>query len=324
MLSKITLPSQIGKYCTPRNLVYGVIGAFAIIVIVTVFVVAFKTPGGLSGQNEHQRVCVDSLNPSSIPDLRLSSSDLIPNWMHSSTWLICHYLYGQQFTSLILDATYGPTLQIQYPQGSANPSGSVLGGIHFYAQPTVFPATEMCLSYQIRFDANFTWVKGGKLPGLWIGQPGANGGDHMITGSSFRVMWRAHGAGEAYLYVPTQLPSYYNLSGVHTNNNGSSGDSVWRGEYQFQVGGWMPIRMYAKLNTFNPIDQSANYDGILQLTIGNQTRVYSQMKWIDTPHLISGLMMQSFFGGGDPSWATPHHTWISMTDFSLKSNQCGF
>jgi hypothetical protein len=318
MCSKCTLSPQVRKYCTTRNIILGCVCLCAVIIIVTVCAVVLSRD-----HDSLDRLCNISLTQSTVRQLNLSVSDLIQEWSPSTvlTWHICQYLYGSEFTSSVTDLNWGPTLEVKYPKGSANPTGSILGGIHFYAQPSVFPTNEICFSYQIKFDANFTWVKGGKLPGLWMGDTGANGGNHLSEGSSFRVMWRANGSAEAYLYAPPQLPSYSQLPGFQTNNAGSYGDSVWRSEFEFDVDTWTPVRMYAKLNTFDPINSNANNDGIVQLQIGNQTRIYSEMKWIEFPNLISGLMMQSFFGGDSHTWSTPHDTWISMTDFALSHNQ---
>ena len=58
----------------------------------------------------------------------------------------------------------------------------------------------MLLSYEVAFEANFDWVKGGKLPGLrgGLATSGCSGGSKSNGGSCFssRVMWRQNGAGE--------------------------------------------------------------------------------------------------------------------------------
>ncbi|THG99990.1 hypothetical protein EW145_g7158 [Phellinidium pouzarii] len=75
------------------------------------------------------------------------------------------------------------------------------GGAQFYATFGGSAGFEaMLLSYDIMFDEDFDWVKGGKLPGL-RGGPKTNScsGGNEPTGSdcfSSRLMWRADGAGE--------------------------------------------------------------------------------------------------------------------------------
>lgn len=78
------------------------------------------------------------------------------------------------------------------------------GGAQFYATFGGSAGFEaMLLSYDIAFDADYDWVKGGKLPGL-RGGPVLNScsGGREPTGSdcfSSRLMWRTDGAGEGEL-----------------------------------------------------------------------------------------------------------------------------
>ncbi|KAF9903527.1 hypothetical protein BX616_001598 [Lobosporangium transversale] len=66
------------------------------------------------------------------------------------------------------------------------------------------------LEYQMYFQPGFQWVKGGKLPGILIGtEKGCNaacsGGGTAERCFSTRMMWRAHGSGELYLYAAKSL-----------------------------------------------------------------------------------------------------------------------
>ncbi|KAF9186047.1 hypothetical protein BGZ51_002291 [Haplosporangium sp. Z 767] len=73
------------------------------------------------------------------------------------------------------------------------------------------------LEYQMLFKPGFNWVKGGKLPGALIGSEkgcnaGCSGGGSAENCFSTRMMWRANGQGELYLYAaksvyfPNQKP----------------------------------------------------------------------------------------------------------------------
>ncbi len=87
------------------------------------------------------------------------------------------------------------------------------GGTQFYSlwnmsNGDVFQS--LMLSYDIAFDKDFDWVKGGKLPGL-RGGPNATGcsGGNQPTGSdcfSVRLMWRQEGAAEG-TQCHTRTPS---------------------------------------------------------------------------------------------------------------------
>ncbi len=66
------------------------------------------------------------------------------------------------------------------------------------------------LSYIVRFDKEFEFVKGGKLPGLCGGPESVTGGRpaNGKNGFSARIMWRRDGRGEAYLYHMDQPDKY--------------------------------------------------------------------------------------------------------------------
>jgi hypothetical protein len=52
-------------------------------------------------------------------------------------------------------------LQVKYPAGSSNPSSGTPGGYNFDASPpSIFPADEAFVAYQVKFSDNFAWVKG--------------------------------------------------------------------------------------------------------------------------------------------------------------------
>jgi hypothetical protein len=92
-------------------------------------------------------------------------------------------------------------LQVQYPAGSFRDTG--VGGAQFYAKwdsggGSAFQS--MIVTYEVAFDTDFDWVKGGKLPGLRGGpDPNNCSGGNQANGTncfSSRVMWRTDGAGE--------------------------------------------------------------------------------------------------------------------------------
>ena len=84
-----------------------------------------------------------------------------------------------------------------FPEGLINPSNKPQGGSDFYASPLALQsATNVTLQYSIFFPADFEWVQGGKLPGLYGGHGGCSGGNNAKTCFSTRMMWRQGGAGE--------------------------------------------------------------------------------------------------------------------------------
>ena len=93
----------------------------------------------------------------------------------------------------------------------SNPTGN--NGIVLVV-PLARQVDNACLSYDVRFDANFDWSLGGKLPGLSGVAPGvsptlpAGGGNPGDKGWSGRVMWGTNG-GMTLLHVRATQVSVY-------------------------------------------------------------------------------------------------------------------
>ncbi|KAF8929923.1 hypothetical protein BGZ47_000824 [Haplosporangium gracile] len=101
-------------------------------------------------------------------------------------------------------------LRSLYPAGSYSHSGDK----HASFVSTPLPAAAFTgpksryirLEYQMMFEPGFKWVKGGKLPGILMGSElgcnaGCSGGGTAENCFSTRMMWRANGMGELYLYA---------------------------------------------------------------------------------------------------------------------------
>lgn len=152
----------------------------------------------------------------------------------------------------------GPVLQVAYPAGS---SSHDTGGAQLYSLWNTTDGSQfnsMLLTYEVAFDSNFTWVKGGKLPGLRGGpDPDGCSGGSAADGSncfSSRVMWRKNAQGEGefpnrsfvriasshtdrfavYAYVPETKLLCAN-SDVMCNSDGF-GTSIQRGAFSFASG----------------------------------------------------------------------------------------
>ncbi len=106
-------------------------------------------------------------------------------------------------------ASPGPVLQVTYPAGSFShdTGGAQLYSLWNTSDGSTFDS--VILSYEIAFDQNFDWVKGGKLPGVRGGpDPDGCSGGNASTGAtcfSSRLMWRTNGAGEG---KPALVSSY--------------------------------------------------------------------------------------------------------------------
>ncbi|KAJ7783193.1 polysaccharide lyase family 14 protein [Mycena metata] len=216
-------------------------------------------------------------------------------------------------------ASTGPVLEVTYPAGSFSNN---TGGAQFYnlwntTQSGGFES--MVLSYEVAFDADYDWVKGGKLPGLRGGTPnGCSGGDKSDGFECFtaRVMWRPSGAGEVYAYIPDpdKLCDDKNIL-----CNDEFGISIARGSFTFQSGQWNHVTLLVQLN--NPVDVA---NGNIELYFNDVQALAQQNLQIRAGSnlTIGGLYFSTFFGGSDSSWATPNttHTYFRNIQMWGSSN----
>jgi hypothetical protein len=211
-------------------------------------------------------------------------------------------MFGDSNLERVADAQFGTALRVHYPAGSVNPESSTpTGGTQFKSR---FAAAEsMCLSYWLRFDPKFEFVKGGKLPGLCGGDcPSGGEQTNGQTGWSTRYMWRANGAGEVYAYI---LPPE------------AFGTELGEGKWRFVPGAWHHIEQMVTLNTAGQADGSVRvwYD-----RKGSEAPVYetANLTYRTVSTLkIDQLFFSTFFGGSDPTWATPIDTYVDFADFEL-------
>jgi hypothetical protein len=147
-------------------------------------------------------------------------------------------------------------LQALYPKGSVNPARKIKGGADFYANPlapgVLERARNVSLSYRAFFPAGFAFVKGGKMPGLYGGTRGCAGGADAGAARCFstRLMWRAGGVGELYLYAPRdeQGPDVCKTEPKSVCAD-AYGMSIGRGSFAWRTGVWTSVRQTVTLNT---------------------------------------------------------------------------
>ncbi|KAL0576664.1 3'-5'-exoribonuclease [Marasmius crinis-equi] len=219
------------------------------------------------------------------------------------------------FTTDPLAMTPGPVLRVTYPKGSYSRGTGGAQFINLWNTSNDQPLQSMMLSYEVAFDKDFDWVKGGKLPGL-RGGPNSTGcsGGNQPTGSdcfSTRLMWRKDGAGEVYAYMrsPNNLCKESSIT-----CNSDFGISVSRGSFIFAAGQWNRVTLVVQMN--NPPDVA---NGNLQLYVNN-LQVISQQDLqfrTSTQVNINGLYFSTFFGGSDDSWSTPVDTHTYFRNMTL-------
>jgi hypothetical protein len=194
----------------------------------------------------------------------------------------------------LVKAADGPRLRVHYPKGSINPGNddAPRGGLGFRLPvASAQKVKEACLRYRVRFPEDFAFARGGKLPGLYDGTAPSGGVENTAPGFSARLMWRGNGAGEVYLYTVGRPEPY--------------GESLERGSFTFTPGQWMEIVQHVTL--VEP--------GMLRLRIDGKNVMEIQRNFQASGDL--GLMMSTFFGGHDPSWASPRDQFADFGNFTI-------
>lgn len=212
--------------------------------------------------------------------------------------------FGLERVRVVESEPLDRALEVRFPRGSASPevhreTGAPEGGAQFYARLLSGPVQAATLRYAVRFPDGFDFVRGGKLPGLYGGTATSGGrtpsGD---DGFSTRYMWRSDGMGEVYAYLP---------------ESEEVGTSLGRGDWTWPTGRWVLTEQEVVLNT------PGRADGRLTVRIdGRQVLRLVDLEFRDDADVrVDGLFFSTFFGGGDPSWATPVDQAIQFAEFSV-------
>ncbi len=275
------------------------------------------------------QISVLALNINSKNSRRINLPELIrfnDNWQkdlnllkNSSGGLVG---YGFQNTTVLKDSlnsknAFRNILRINYAKGSVSPSynkkQNVNGGLSAYINLKNKTSSSSALEYSIKFAPNFEFVKGGKLPGLCSDACLTGGEEVNNNGFSTRLMWRKDGDVEVYGYLPkdqSQLPN--------TIANPDKGLSIGRGRYRFNANRWYTIIQRITLNEVN------KNNGQLVLHIrddkGKMTKVmeYNNIKFVENSvNKIDKIVLSSFFGGNDESWASTNNTYLDIKNMKV-------
>jgi hypothetical protein len=201
------------------------------------------------------------------------------------------------------DDRFPAVIQVRYPKGSFDPGAKSAprGGAGF--QTPVLASAHVdaaCLRYAVKFPSGFDFVKGGKLPGLYGGvAPSGCRSYGDDDGFSLRYMWRSKGAGELYAYLP--------------GRSERCGESVGRGTWSFPPGRWVLLEQEVVLN------QPGRADGTVEVWVdGKRVLSRTDVTFRQSAQIaIAGLMFSTFFGGSDPSWASPSDQSVQFADFRI-------
>jgi hypothetical protein len=155
------------------------------------------------------------------------------------------------------------------------------------------------LSYKVKFDDNFDFVKWWKLPWFCSWECPRWWADSWSDFST-RFMWRAKWDIELYAYLPTNTSTYWK--------------SFWKGTFRFQPWKYYKIEQTIKLNT----PWKDDWEMIIYV---DNSEVFRDNKVVfrekDDVH-IDSIIFSTFFWWSDASWATPNDTYSFYKDFTLS------
>jgi hypothetical protein len=223
-------------------------------------------------------------------------------------------------SAIITDAfAGGKSLRVQYPAGGIGPRET---GAQF---PIIFrdiPGItggyydELYLRYYVKFEEDFDFVKGGKLPGLMGGGDSwSRSGGHQPDGTNgwtLRFMWRTGGRIVVYAYLPK-------------SENGKYGGETWGQDldcdFVAEPGKWICIEQYVNVGTPN------KDNGKLIVWINGEEK----LKLIDTRcwnvknnyGRIGGIYFSTFYGGNTKDWAPAKTCYIQFDGLVAAKNRIG-
>jgi hypothetical protein len=221
-------------------------------------------------------------------------------------------LFQQDWQSAVWDGTRGRAcieidkanprsrlLRIKYPAHQVGPVKS--GG---QALVRLQQAEEYYLSYRVRFQPNFDFRKGGKLPGLASGDGKYSNGVKPVHGDGWtaRLMWLNDGKLVPYVYY-VGMPK--------ENHWGES----WETNTFLKPDVWYTITQRIRLNN------SGKSDGTYTIWLNNQKIAdRHDMLWrYGNKGMIDSFIFSTFHGGNTADWAPRWDCYADFDDFRIAA-----
>jgi hypothetical protein len=204
------------------------------------------------------------------------------------------------------DQTHGNVMRVFYAADSyAHQNNS---GAQWVVKIGAFD--ELYFAYDVYFENDAEFVKGGKLPGLmstnYYSDPAVvpDGTDRWTGG----MMWKANGQIINYMYHADQPGKY----GEDIEWNDGTG-----GQKYFQRGRWHRIELYYKMNTPGVLDGRVKgwLDGELAL---DTNEIMYRMPGGEGLN-IGAFVFKTFYGGGNSTWAPSSDQYIYFDNFIIST-----
>lgn len=221
-------------------------------------------------------------------------------------------MFKRDWTAPFRDLFQPNTTQIQqvdgrrcltnfYPEGTWGRGGGLNQMAPFESPDNI---EEIYITYKLKFDQNFDFALGGKLPGVAFGSAqnvasGGAGPDIGNKGASLRLMWASEGRLIMYVYHHSMTSKY--------------GDQLGLGRFaQINKGQWhtLTIRVVA-----NEIGKA---NGIMQVWLDEKLVASSskiEMRTSSSPRTIREIMLNTFMGGASKIFAAERDQYLWMNDF---------
>ncbi len=200
----------------------------------------------------------------------------------------------------------GRSVQVLYPNGGQQSGGS--GAQWFMDLQGNYE--DLYLSYWVRFEPEFDFVLGGKLPGFG----GGNSFEDRTNEWSARLMWRENGRAEFYIHVPS-------------DNLYDPGARFWWNTEGFQAtfvpGRWHHLELHLRLNT------PGQFDGLMEGWFdGVKAAHYPAFYFRDAPTAsanIAWIFFSTFFGGSSSDiWQARKDEHAHFDEFTVSNARIGY
>lgn len=212
----------------------------------------------------------------------------------NNDWTFSTNIVNQTYTTNGVD---GRILRASYPP-AANGSPRIGKRFDFNS------SDKALLAFDMKFHSEFEWVKGGKLHGLGGGNGTTGCAAIDPNGWSVRLMWRADGVPELYVY--------------HQNRVNRCGDGTKAANFAFERGRWYRIEIFVDVNS-----SPTTADGLARLYVDG-------VKLIEVGNLVlSGnssikadqFLVSTFYGGDDSTFSPSKKTYAYFDNFSVYPSE---
>jgi hypothetical protein len=217
--------------------------------------------------------------------------------------------WGYPNLKAIDDATTpggGQALEVTYPAPSGPPSCKCgIGGAQMYqdlkiaGQEALTKSATISLKYHYKFPVGFDFGKntGGKMPGLYGGEPGCESGGQRCPGAwSTRYMWR--GGSQA---APNGVIYWYSASGSGYGTDLGLGNWKWKADGQ-----WHAIEQLVNTTT-----------GKITIWHDGAMAFQTTQKF---PGPATGIFFSTFHGGHDTGWSPSKKTMAQFALFTIATD----